>query len=193
MPFFEERSSIRLLPKETIKSFDDLSFEIPAAFLKQGITEYKEIFKLIVSTGEFDASLLQQDGLKTAQPTRSAVTHQSTLNLLMDRVYSREVVRTARTHDDWMTKAVTVTIARSHDAKPIKPNEPTLLLDGVVERARQGDLQKSVPKSASTQPATQSKKVNPKYQNQKRLSGSVVGAIALLFGICRILPSMLSA
>ena len=144
VPFFEERSSIRLLPKGTIKSLDDLSFEIPEAFLKQGITEYKEIFKLIVSTTEFDASLLQQDALGLPPPKRSITTYQSTLNLLMDRVYSREAVRKARTYDDWMTKAVSVTIVRSHDGKPINSNEPTLLLDGVVEVQPHPSLQAKV-------------------------------------------------
>ena len=149
VPFFEERSSIRLLPKGTegdgtIKSLDDLSFVIPEAFLKQGITEYQEIFKLIVSTTEFDASLLQQDALGLPPPKRSLTWHQGTLDLLMDRVYSREAVRIARTYDDWMTKAVAVTIVRSHDAKPIKPNAPTPLLDGIVEVQPHPSLQAKV-------------------------------------------------
>ena len=69
LPFFEDRSSIVLEPYTSIQG--DNTFYIPDAFLEQGVTEYKEIFKLIVSTTEFDAGLLEQDGLNPPPQSRS--------------------------------------------------------------------------------------------------------------------------
>jgi hypothetical protein len=143
VPFFERRSSVRLLsPKETeesvkVESFNDISFVIPDAYLAQGITEYKEIFKLIVSTAEFDASLLEQNGLEPP-PTRSLEErslkgYQGTFDRLMEAVNTREPVRASGNYDDWMTKEVAITIVRPQDAKPIHPNRSTLLQNGLVE------------------------------------------------------------
>ncbi|MCX7594047.1 MAG: caspase family protein, partial [Fischerella sp.] len=65
VPCFAEKSSVRLAPKGsesnvTIAS-DKLDFIIPNEFWTQGVTEYKDTLKLLVSTAEFDASLLEQD------------------------------------------------------------------------------------------------------------------------------------
>ncbi|MFZ1024693.1 MAG: caspase family protein [Limnoraphis robusta] len=137
-PFFEECSSI-LLPKNnaessfSIKSFDDIVFQVPDAYFEQGITEYKDILKLIVSTTEFDASLLRQDGLEPPKLNRSPEGLQGTLNSLMVQVNTREAVRAKGSYDDWMTKEVTITIVRPQDAQPIKANSSTTLQQGVVE------------------------------------------------------------
>ncbi|AFZ11645.1 peptidase C14 caspase catalytic subunit p20 [Crinalium epipsammum PCC 9333] len=138
VPFFEQTSSIRLLPKGTegstrVESFDDIAFIVPDAFFSQGITEYKDLLKLIVSTTEFDASLLEQDGLSPVPPNRSVEEHQGTLNRLMAGVNTREAVRVRGNYDDWMTKEVTITIVRPQEAQPIHSNRNTLLQNGVVE------------------------------------------------------------
>jgi pimeloyl-ACP methyl ester carboxylesterase len=137
VPFFEAKSSVHLTPKgslgsTTVESFDDLGFIIPDAYFAQGITEYKEIFKLIVSTTEFDASLLNQDGLNPPPPTRSLTEYQGTLNRLMQGVNSREAVRARGNYDDWMTKEVTVTIVRPQEAQTIPTDRSILLQNGVV-------------------------------------------------------------
>jgi len=149
VPFFDQKSSIKIAPKKseesnTILSFDDLGFCIPDPFLAQGITEYKDIFKLIVSTTEFDASVLQQDGLTPPSPTRSIGENESTFNRLMAGVNSREAVRTKGNNDDWMTREVTLTIIRPQDARAIQSNSSIALQNGVVEVQPHPSLQAKV-------------------------------------------------
>ncbi|KYC35383.1 hypothetical protein WA1_06035 [Scytonema hofmannii PCC 7110] len=114
LPFFEERSSIRILPNESIEAENE--FYIPDAFLEQGVIEYKEIFKLIVSTTEFNAGLLEHDGLNSSQRSRSLILQDSTFNLLLERVNTREAGTSSKKLDDWMTKSIAVTIVYPQDA-----------------------------------------------------------------------------
>jgi hypothetical protein len=55
--FFQDRTSVRLQPGETIEG-DYIDSMVPDELWEQGITERKDRLKLIVSTTEFDASLL---------------------------------------------------------------------------------------------------------------------------------------
>ncbi len=95
---------------------------IPDALWRQGVTETRDILKLIVSTDEADATLLQQDDLPvTAIPpaTRSLPPRMNTLNRLMARVYTRAVgVATGNDHafSDWTTVEVAVTVVRPAEA-----------------------------------------------------------------------------
>jgi hypothetical protein len=139
LPFFEERSSISIPAYASIEGENE--FYIPDAFLEQGVTEYKEIFKLIVSTAEFDAGLLEQDGLNPPPQTRSLTLPDSTFNLLLDRINTREPGTSSRKLDDWMTKSIAVTIVRPQDAIQIQPNESTTLLDGAVQLQPHPSLQ----------------------------------------------------
>ncbi|MUG95771.1 AAA family ATPase [Scytonema sp. UIC 10036] len=138
---FEEKDCIRLAPSNsegaTSVETEELAFYIPEAFLEQGITEYKDIFKLIVCTTEFNASLLQQDGLNPIPGTRSVeYRYRGTLNRLFEIVnsrYSREAITARGTYDDWMAKQVTVTMVRPQDAVAIRSNKSSLLQNGLVE------------------------------------------------------------
>jgi pimeloyl-ACP methyl ester carboxylesterase len=140
--FFTERGSIRLLKKSSddtnlsSKTSDTLELVIPRAYLDSGVTEYNEIFKLIVSAKDFDASLLAQKGLDTPPPidrsTRSAGLS-GALNRLMDNVYSRQAQRrNADSIDNWMTKEVKLTLIKPLGGVEIKRSEPTTLQPGVV-------------------------------------------------------------
>lgn len=136
LPFFNQKSSIRLAPQvsqemTTILS-EELTFGIPEEFVKQGITEYKDIFKLIASPTEFNAALLEQDGLNPPPYTRS-LEDKGTLNRLLNGVNTRNAVKAKGTYDDWMTKEVTITFVRQQDAKAIKSNSSTLLQNDLVE------------------------------------------------------------
>ncbi|MUG91314.1 caspase family protein [Scytonema sp. UIC 10036] len=108
LPFFEERSSISIPAYASLEGENE--FYIPDDFLERGVTEYKEIFKLIVSSAEFDAGLLEQDGLNPPPQTRSLELPDTTFNLLLDRVNTREPGHSSRKLDDWMTKSIAVTI-----------------------------------------------------------------------------------
>ncbi|GAA6619573.1 caspase family protein [Scytonema sp. NUACC26] len=133
---FEQKSSIRLRPSDSGEATSvesELTFYIPDAFLEQGITEYKDIFKLIVCTTEFDASLLQQDGLNPPPQERSLEEYRGTLDRLLDGVHTRNAVRAQGNYDDWMTKEISVTLIRPQDTRQIKSNSSTSLQDGLVE------------------------------------------------------------
>ncbi|HAX76430.1 MAG TPA: peptidase C14 caspase catalytic subunit p20 [Cyanobacteria bacterium UBA11372] len=133
VPFFDRESSIVLEPKQQENSSPDIFFQVPDRFVQAGITEYKDILKLTISTTEFDASLLKQDGISLPQSKRHAGGYQGTLNRLMDAVNTREAVKAKGNYDDWMTKEVTITIVRPQDAKEIQAGSSTLLQNGVVE------------------------------------------------------------
>ncbi|WP_051470052.1 caspase family protein [Fischerella sp. PCC 9605] len=149
VPCFAERSSVRLAPKGsesnvTIAS-DELGFIIPNEFLAQGVTEYKDIFKLIASTTEFDASLLEQDGLNPPSPKRS-LGGRGTLGILIEGVGDRNAIKTrARgNYDDWMTQEVAVTIVRPQDAKSLQSDRSIQLHNGLVEVLPHASLQAKV-------------------------------------------------
>ncbi|KYC40800.1 peptidase C14 caspase catalytic subunit p20 [Scytonema hofmannii PCC 7110] len=140
-PFFPETSSLRLskkssddslLPSKTSKILD---LAIPRAYINSGVTEYNDIFKLIVSTRDFNASLLAQKGLDTPPPTRSTRSTglSGALNRLMDNISSRNAVEPGSDNlDNWMTKEVKLTIVKPPSGVEIKQSEPTTLQPGVV-------------------------------------------------------------
>ncbi|TFI50795.1 peptidase C14 caspase catalytic subunit p20 [Mastigocladus laminosus UU774] len=150
VPFFREKSSIRLAAKGseasvTIASFDDLGLVIPDEFLAQGITEYKDILKLIVSTSEFDASLLEQDGLNPPSPKRS-MGGKSILESVIPEVGDRNAVRvkTRVNNDDWLTQEVAVTIVRPQNPENLPSDRPMQLQNGLVEVLPHANLQAEI-------------------------------------------------
>ena len=83
---------------------------------KQGITQSQDILKLIVSTAEFDATLLRQNELDLPHfPEREPGRGRGTLNCLMKRVQSRDL-RCApeedKLYDDWITSQINITTVR---------------------------------------------------------------------------------
>ncbi|MBD2342269.1 caspase family protein [Calothrix sp. FACHB-156] len=149
VPFFDERSSV-VLPAQIaerpgiVEGFDDISLSIPDEFLEQGITEYKDIFKLIVSKTDFNASLLEQDGLQPPIRETRGGEPESSLDRLMDRVYSRNAARAGRKIDDWITKEVAVTIVKPRDAEQLQLGKGAKLLNGLVEVQPHPSLQAQV-------------------------------------------------
>ncbi|NEO13600.1 MULTISPECIES: caspase family protein [unclassified Moorena] len=95
---------------------------VPTTLWKQGITEYKDILKLIVSTTEFDATLLEQDKLELAvtrstRDTNSTTGYQvrGTLNRLMNRIQIRDFSdrpEEEELSDDWNTNQLVITTVR---------------------------------------------------------------------------------
>lgn len=82
---------------------------------KQGINQSQDILKLIVSTSEFDATLLRQNELDLPFfPERDPGRGRGTLNRLMKRVQSRDL-RSApeeEVYDDWITSQINITTVR---------------------------------------------------------------------------------
>ncbi|MEM6400911.1 MAG: caspase family protein [Cyanobacteria bacterium P01_D01_bin.116] len=100
---------------------DTIDANVPQALWERGITDYQDIFKLIVCTSEFDARLLEQDKLDL--PHKKDVFNQrgdirnGTLNRLMSRVQSRDLSRSKKVEesDDWVTSQIVI---RTH--RPIE-------------------------------------------------------------------------
>ncbi|MEO0686647.1 MAG: peptidase C14 caspase catalytic subunit p20, partial [Cyanobacteria bacterium J06649_11] len=135
--FFEERSSI-ILSAGTVTEGEELEVEIPQAYLDNGITEYDTIFKLIVSTREFNASLLEQPGLDNPPPRNRSRGLSGTLNQLMNQVYTRETKRKKDKYiDNWMTQEVKVTLVKPPGGVEIKESGSTNLLTGVELQSHQ--------------------------------------------------------
>ncbi|WP_287518828.1 peptidase C14 caspase catalytic subunit p20 [Okeania sp. SIO2C2] len=113
-------------------SFESLvPLEIPENFLENGITETRDVLKLIVSKTDFNAELLKQEGLAPPQQTRSLSGAEGTLESLMQQVSTRAVGRPKRKIDDWITKEVAVTIVKPRDAEQIQSDRNAKLMNGV--------------------------------------------------------------
>ncbi|MBR8836124.1 MAG: caspase family protein [Stigonema ocellatum SAG 48.90 = DSM 106950] len=133
--FFVEKGSLRLTKKSSDgarRESKKLKLVIPKTYLNSGITEYNSIFKLIVSTRDFNASLLQQPGLDSPPPTNRSIGLSGALNRLMDKVYTRETEDIDDEYiDNWMTQEVKITLVKPAGGVEIKESEPTTLLTGV--------------------------------------------------------------
>lgn len=100
---------------------------VPKELWERGITETKDLLKLIVSTAEFDATLLEQENLDlpASRAVRSPQRSQGTLNRLMRRVQTRELGAVSEEeafYDDWVSTQVTITTVRPLNAT-IVPNK----------------------------------------------------------------------
>ncbi|MEC4814562.1 MAG: caspase family protein [Scytonema sp. PMC 1069.18] len=136
LPFFNQKTSIRLAPQGSLEATivsEEPLFGIPEEFVEQGVTEYKDIFKLIASTTEFNAALLQQDGFTPPPLTRSLEEYEGTLNRLFTGVSTRNAIKVKGTYDDWITKEVPVIFVRQQDTRAIQLNSSIPLLNSLVE------------------------------------------------------------
>ena len=69
---------------------------------------------------------------------------ESSLDRLMDRVYSRNAARSGGRYDDWITKEVAVTIVKPRDAEQLQLERSVKLLNGLVEVQPHPSLQAQV-------------------------------------------------
>ncbi|BAZ33881.1 peptidase C14 caspase catalytic subunit p20 (plasmid) [Cylindrospermum sp. NIES-4074] len=114
-PFFEA-GYVRLEPGQIAWAGNGnyIKFSIEPELRKLGITEAKDVLKLIVSTSEFDARLSTQDALDMGRSSHKLLFKQSTLNRLMNRAQFRlPEIEKEEAYDDWYTKQVVLSIALS--------------------------------------------------------------------------------
>jgi hypothetical protein len=99
---------------------------VPKELRERGITECKDILKLIVCTTEFDATLLEQEKLdlsrtRSSQDIRS-LRSKSTLNRLMNRIQTRNLSDRNQQEDlwdDWVTSELTLATVLPQLATPV--------------------------------------------------------------------------
>lgn len=110
---------------------DPIPVTVPDEFWDRGITEIKDIIKVIVSTTPFDARRMEQPDLDLPR-TRSADLEEQgvtrsfselgTLERLMERVQTRHAGQEpTRRIDDWRTLQRVITIVRPLRAEHLKP------------------------------------------------------------------------
>lgn len=138
-PFFDT-GSVLLKPGEEVWALDgeELELEVPNELWQQGITEFKDIIKLIVCTAEFDARLLTQKALDFPRPTERDIPSptQNSLNRLMNRVQSRDIrPKSQGKYEDWFADAIAFTTVRPLDAIPVSATSETKLATGVKLQA----------------------------------------------------------
>ncbi|MBC6454527.1 MAG: caspase family protein [Hormoscilla sp. SP5CHS1] len=127
-PFFDS-STVKLEAGAEIEG-RWIDLVVPDELWSQGITEYKDIFKLIVNTQEFDARILEQEALDL--PTRSlGDTYQSLFN---SKSNTRDAVasRRDRSYDDWLTKEVAITSVRPQAVQSVR-SDSSIGLSQIVE------------------------------------------------------------
>ncbi|MEQ8959386.1 MAG: caspase, partial [Coleofasciculus sp. C2-GNP5-27] len=137
-PFFKQEGSVRLEAGQSIRAVSGKPFspEVPDELWQQGITEYKDILKLIVCTAEFDANLMVQKKLDVPRreeksKTRS-LSNQGTLNHLMNRVQNRAFgLADEESYDDWYTEQIVVTTVRPLHNIKVSSTQQQKLREGV--------------------------------------------------------------
>lgn len=121
--------------------------EVPQPLWQQGVVEFRDILKFIVSTREFDATLLAQDDLPAAitrdlgqkgRFTRPA----NTLERLIQRVqgYSSLSLSGSEPITDWITAELQFVTVRPRDVVSITPPEPQVQLGHGVTLLNQSAL-----------------------------------------------------
>ncbi|MCG6134021.1 MAG: caspase family protein [Nostoc sp. LLA-1] len=130
------RTGILLQPGQEIWALEgrDISMVIPQNFLHQGVTEYKDILKLIVSTSEFDANLLVQGNIDELNPdsfeyaTQPYITNNNILNdFIQNLKYRRAIVayqdepQKPEILDEWVTYEILIITTISKEVNLGKP------------------------------------------------------------------------
>ena len=112
---------------------------IPKPLQDIGVTQSRDVIKLLASTGPFDARLLEQPEQEgPIRPTRGIlpVSLTGTLNRLMSRVQTRSLTAQPDTPnqnlDDFVAYTVGITTIRPRDARVITAATPADLGNGVV-------------------------------------------------------------
>lgn len=117
------RTGILLQPGEETWALEgkDISISIPQNMRKNGLRECKDILKLIVSTNEFDASLLEQGKIEMAHNRSSndinrqySIVGTNTPDYLIQQFLTRTIVASpldsqeAEIWNDWMTSEILI-------------------------------------------------------------------------------------
>jgi pimeloyl-ACP methyl ester carboxylesterase len=140
-------SLVRLSPGEEIWFANGaaLNGSVADGLWQQGITECRDILKLIACTDEFDPTLMVLGELGL-QPVRSgtrslgSASAGGSLNRLMKRVSTRDIGfgEEEELYDDWVTNQIDFTFVRPQPSTPVDRSQPRSVGAGVTVRAHSG-------------------------------------------------------
>jgi len=114
---------------------EPISVSIPDEIAREGVVEYNEILKLVVSTAEFDARVVAQPDIDQESPaSRSTQGEASGLNSLMERIQTRGLESgESRTLADWTATSLIFTTVRPLPDREIPSSGASVeLASGVV-------------------------------------------------------------
>lgn len=106
---------------------------VPKELWEQGITEFKDVLKLIVSTSAFDGRLLEQSkltlyqgGLRSVREGTRDLPPTGMLNRLMDRIQTRDLGGNPEEEatDDWVTSQINITTVHPRDTVALSAATP---------------------------------------------------------------------
>jgi pimeloyl-ACP methyl ester carboxylesterase len=133
---------VRLMPNEEIwfAGGGALAGTVSDTLWQQGITECRDILKLIACTDEFDPTLMNlgELGSPIVRPTERSATRSasasSSLSRLMQRVNTRDIgfAEDAASYDDWVASQIAFTFIRPQLSTPIDRAVPVSVGVGAV-------------------------------------------------------------
>jgi pimeloyl-ACP methyl ester carboxylesterase len=94
---------------------EPIPVSLPEELWRQGMTEYKDLIKLVVSTDECNATLFEQDNIEVRQETRATRGGvANTLERMMQRVHARDIGASGSKDrlPDWSTAEIGITTMR---------------------------------------------------------------------------------
>jgi pimeloyl-ACP methyl ester carboxylesterase len=114
-----------------------LFLSVPKALWQDGVTEYADLLKLIVSTDECDATLLEQDALDLPRRTKATrgAGPSSTLNRLMRQAQTRDLSdrpEDEQRYADWTASEISITTVRPLGTIPVPRSGAALTLGAGV-------------------------------------------------------------
>lgn len=136
-----EAGGVWLNPREEVWALGNQPIypTVPEKRWKQGITETRDILKLIVATTEFDATLLEQSELDLPSlPSRQVSRGKGTLNRLMNRIQHRQLRAQPKQelYDDWVTSQLVIITVRPQAGTLIPRAESTALATDIAPLAQ---------------------------------------------------------
>jgi hypothetical protein len=107
---------------------------VPDDRANAGITEVVDIIKVIVSTSEFDARLLQRDEMEKASSRGLArnIFSRTNLNVLMHRTQTRELAQAPESLQDWKAMRIAIRTVRPRPWVTVSANADVSLGFGVT-------------------------------------------------------------
>jgi hypothetical protein len=136
IPFAGSKTGILLQPGEEIWALEgrDISMFIPQNFWHEGLTEYKDILKLIISTSEFDANLLEQGNIDELNPDSSESTTEPHIvnNIILNNFIqnSKSIVayqdepQKSEVLDEWVTYEILIITTIPKEVKLSQVKQP---------------------------------------------------------------------